>query len=302
MTILAVNGILSVLHAADPEASYAQSGSLSAKTIVTLEYFPRWETPLDSAAHKAMIQLAHDCPDFAAFSKIAPAGSELRANLLRFCDCFEDAAGLIRAGRMNESVFFNSWYDVPGYWKKAQPWVLGLRAETANPRLYEGFEWRAGHAAEFWAEWKKHPPERHPLATPEPTADDRAVFAAFDRVSPQTPEEWRFLEELRENGPTFADFRRAVPPGSPRYSTFDWLLCYYDRAGVLVQNGILHPKLLFASWRSPAGLWAIVEPWVKGLRKEKGGTEDYSDFEWLANYEKQWRAAPPPAPDRPAGG
>jgi hypothetical protein len=266
------------------------SASLSDQTIACLRFFNRWETPLDNEAYKAYGRLREAAPDFETFQKLAPPGSRDRGLFERHLASFEDAGRLIRAGEMREDLFFDSWYGLPAAWEVAQPYVLGMRAEQADPRRYEQFEWLAGRAAQFWQEREQHPPQWQPITHPEPTADDRAVFEAFDRTTPRDGAAWALVDELRRSAPTFEAFQRAVLPSSPQFVTFDWLLCAYDRAGVLTKNGLLHPALLFGAWRSPAEVWTLTETWIRGLQHERHSPHLYENVEWLAEFEQRWRS------------
>lgn len=266
------------------------STTLSHQTIACLHFFNRWETPLDNDAHQAFLRLREAAPDFETFQKLAPPGSRDRGLFERHLASFEDAGRLIRAAEMREDLFFDSWYELPRAWDAAQPYVLGMRAEQADPRRYEQFEWLAGRAAQFWQEREQHPPQWQPITRPEPTADDRAVFEAFDRTTPREAEAWALVEALCHSAPTFEAFQQAAPLSSPQFVTFDGLLCAYDRAGVLTKNGVLHPALLFASWRSPAEVWAMTATWVRGLQEQRGSPHLYENVEWLAELEKRWRS------------
>lgn len=265
--------------------------SLTDQTIACLQFFNRWETPLDNQALKAYGRLRQAAPDFASFQKLAPPGSDDRRLFERHLACFENAGQLIRAGQMREDLFFDSWYELPRAWVVAQPYVLGLRAEQNDNGLYEAFEWLAGRAAQFWLGREAHPPEWRPITRPEPTADDHAVFDAFDQTTPRDRAAWALLAELSRSAPTFAAFQERVPASSPQFVTFDWLLCAYDRAGVLTKNGLLHPELLFASWRSPAEVWAMTQTWIRGLQTARGSPHLYENVEWLAEFEIVWRGA-----------
>src|SRR5260370_35434662 len=203
--------------------------SLSSQTIACLQFFNRWETPLDTEAHKAYGRLRQAAPDFEPFQKLAPAGTEDRQLFERHLGSFEEAGRLIRAGQMREDLFFDSWYELPRAWVVAQPYVLGLRAEHNDNGLYGHFEWLAQRAAQFWREREQHPPEWRPITRPEPTPDDRAVFDAFDQSTPREPAGWALLAELARSAPPFAAFPPSVPAGSPQFVTFDWTLCADDR-------------------------------------------------------------------------
>lgn len=195
---------------------------------------------------------------------------------------------------MREDHFFDAWYELPRAWVVARPYVLGLRAEQNNPRLYEHFEWLAQRAEQFWLEREQHPPQWRPITRAEITPDDRAIFEAFDQTTPRDRAAWTLLAELRRSAPTYEAFEQAVPAGSPHFVTFDWLLCAYDHAGVLTKNGVLHPALLFAAWRSPAEVWTITQTWVRGLQRARNSQHLYENVEWLAEFETQWRAAAAP--------
>ena len=265
--------------------------SLSSQTIACLQFFNRWETPLDQQAHKAYGRLRKAAPDFESFQRLAPPGSEDRRLFERHLASFDNAGQLIRAGQMREDLFFDSWYELPRAWLVAQPYVLGLRAEQNEPQLYEDFEWLGQRAEQFWRERDQHPPEWRPIGGRAPTADDRAVFAAFDRTTPRDAAAWALLAELARQAPSYEAFEQLVPADSPQFVTFDWLLCAYDRAGVLTKSGVLHPALLFASWRSPAEVWGMTQTWVRGLQRARGSPHVYENVEWLAEFEGRWRAA-----------
>ncbi len=268
--------------------------SQSAQTIACLHYFNRWETPLDNAAHKAYGRLRQAAPDFETFQKLAPPGSEDRRLFERHLACFEDAGQLIRAGQMRADIFFDSWYELPRAWLVAWPYVLGLRAEQNAPSLYEAFEWLAQRAEQFWLDREQHPPHWQPITHPQPTPDERAIFEAFDQTTPRDAAAWALLAELRRSAPTFEAFEQAVPVSSPQFVTFDWLLCAYDHAGVLTKNGVLHPALLLAAWRSPVEVWTITQVWVRGLQRARHSPHLYENVEWLAEFETRWRAGAAP--------
>lgn len=259
----------------------------ASQTITCLEFFERWETPLDQEAAKLYTRVRHEAPDFAAFQRLAPAGSEERALFERFLGSFEEAGQLIRNGQMREDLFFDSWYALPAAWHRVQPHVVGLCEEYQQPDLYENFAWLAQRAEQFWEEQRQHPVQWSPLAYAEPTPDDQAIFESFHRHTFPAPENpgWELFATLQQQAPTFEAFSQLVPAGSANLVTFDWLMCAYDRAGVLVKNGIIHPALVFATWRSPQEVWHVAEPWVKGLRQESQVEQLYENAEWLAAFE-----------------
>jgi hypothetical protein len=53
--------------------------TLAEQTVVYLEFFHRWDTPLDDSAAKSFSRLVRGSPDYATFKTLAPEGSEERA-------------------------------------------------------------------------------------------------------------------------------------------------------------------------------------------------------------------------------
>jgi hypothetical protein len=271
---------------ADPRATTGPD-----PTVVYLEFFRRWDTPLDDAATRMFSRLVRLAPDFKAFQVVAPPGSEERQLFERHLASFEEAGPLIRSGQMNENLFFEAWYDTPSSWNKAKAYVLGMRNETSNQQLYREFEWLAEHSQQFWSKRDKNAPQWHPISYAEPTASDRAIFLAFNGIwsTPRDAIGREFLAGLRKRAESFDEFRSIVTPGSEEYIKFDRVLCAYDQAGALIKNGILHPKLFFGAWQSPVEVWSYAEPWVKGLRANGKSPHLYDNVDWLVAYETDWR-------------
>jgi hypothetical protein len=265
--------------------SPASAKSLSEQTIACLEFFPRWETPLDIEAAKAFQRIRQTAPDFETFRKLAPPHSPDRELVERLWASFEDAGQLIQAGQMREDLFFDSWYELPKAWTTAQPYIEGLRAEQGNPALYKSFEWLGSRAEQFWAARVLQPPQWQPLGGLPPTMGEAQVFATFDHLTPRPAESWAFIERLAQAAPSFGSFQQAIPAGSPDFITIDLVLCAYDRAGVLTKNGILHPALLFKNWRSPLELWDLTRAWIQGLQHWNNSPHLYENVEWLAEFE-----------------
>ena len=269
------------------------SAALANPTARYLEFFHRWDTPLDDSATRAFSRVVRQATDFKAFTAVAPRGSEERRLFERHLAPFEEAAPLIRSGQMNEDLFFDAWYDTPSSWKRARPYVLGMREEAGDLQLYRGFEWLAQHADEFWARRESHPPHWQPIGYPVPTASDQAVYAAFNAIwsTPRDALAREFVSALKVRAKTFDDFSRIVTPGSEEYIKFDRVLCAYDQAGALVKNGLLHPRLFFDAWQSPTELWESAQPWVKGLRASGKSPHAYDNVDWLVSYESEWRGS-----------
>jgi hypothetical protein len=237
-------------------------------------------------------RLRREAPDFKSFQALAPLGSEERQLFDRHLASFEEAAPMIRDGKMNEALFFDAWYGMPEAWNRAKPYVLGMRSEAGNHELYRQFEWLAQHAEHFWSEREKHPPKWQPIATDQPTKADRAIYAAFNQIwsTPRDAEGRVFFDELKGRASSFYEFSAIVKPGSVEYTKFDRVMCMYDQAGTLIKNGILHPKLFFDNWQSSIEVWKLAEPWTKGLRARFNAPHLFSNVDWLVFYERDWRA------------
>ncbi|HMA37971.1 MAG TPA: DUF4760 domain-containing protein [Chloroflexia bacterium] len=263
----------------------------SEPTVGYLQFYRRWDTPLDDDATRAFSRLVRNAPDFAAFQALAPAGSEERRLFLRHIDSFEEAAGLLQQGQMSEDLFFDAWYAMPQSWDRAAPFVLGLRVEARNPELYAQFEWLAGRATQFWAERERNPPVWQPIEDRAPGPGDEAIFAAFHQIwsTPRDEVAWAFVTDLAQRAPDFATFSQLVPPGSVEYIKFDRVFCAYDQAGTLMKNGIIHPALFFDAWQSPGAVWAYAQPWLQGLREQTGNPHICENLDWLVMYESAWR-------------
>ncbi|GAC1401284.1 MAG: hypothetical protein NVSMB52_15100 [Chloroflexota bacterium] len=258
----------------------------SAPTVAYLEFFRRWDTPLDDRAVKQFATVVRAAPDYNSFCRLVPTGSQERTLLERFFGSFEEAGRMIAAGEMNENLFFDAWYGMPQTWERAKPYVLYMRQESDNGQLYSGFEWLAGRAIEFWAERERNPPAWSPL-TSEPTAGDESIIDAFILAWSSDRDETAraSFTDLERRSPSTEEFMAEMQPGSDEFIQFDRFLCKYDQAGTLIKNGILHPSLFFRSWRSPREFWPVVRPWIEALRLERKAPHLYDNVDWLVEYE-----------------
>jgi hypothetical protein len=269
----------------------ADGAAVSDPTVEYLEFFRRWDTPEDDAATRMFSRALRHAPDFRSFQALAPVGSEERRLFVRHLASFEEAGPLIRDGRMNEHLFFEAWYPMPGSWNRAKPYVLGMRSEANDPQLYREFEWLAQHSEQFWSQREKNPPKWQPIANRDPTPADRAIYTAFNNIwsTPRDGVARTYFAELQKRASSFEEFSAIVSPGSEESIKFDRVLCAYDQAGALIKNGILHPKLFFSQWQSPRAVWESSEPWVKGLRAKYKTPHLYDNVDWLVSYETEWR-------------
>src|SRR6516225_176466 len=118
---------------------------------------------------------------------------------------------------------------MPDSWEVSRIIVLGLRAEENNPQLYEGFEWLAERAGQFWEERESHPPEWRPIDGRAPTAGDEAVYEAFNRIWSTNRDRVsrEFVDDLAQRAPDFETFSSIVRLGSEEYIKFDRVFCAY---------------------------------------------------------------------------
>ena len=77
--------------------------------------------------------------DFAEFAKRYPRGSEGNRNAAKICSYFETLGVLWKHGLLNEDLLFD-WVKAHMVWQRINSFVLGMRRETGNPRVYENFE------------------------------------------------------------------------------------------------------------------------------------------------------------------
>ena len=274
-----------------PEEVTPRPATDSEQVVGYLNFFRKWDTPEDDAATRMFSRLLRQAPDFQSFQALAPQDSAERKLFERHLASFEEAGHLIRNGRMHEGMFFDAWYEMPNSWNRAKPYVQGMRIEANNMQLYSQFEWLAGRAEKFWAERERYPPKWQPITNGEPTAADKAIFAAFNQVwsTPRDKTAVAFLAELQRRATSYEEFSAIVKPASEEYIKFDRVLCAYDQAGALIKNGILHPKLFFEGWRRPAEIWAFTGPWVKGLRQTTKSEHLYENVDWLVKFEADRR-------------
>ena len=157
-TLKAITGLIFAAATIATFAAPNAAVSTANPVVGYLQFFHRWDTPADDHAAELFSRIVRPAPTWAEFQRLVPAGSERRALFERHLTSFEEAADLIRTGKMSEDLFFDAWYEMPGAWTKAKPYVIGMRVESGNPRLYQGFEWLASRAEAFWVAREKNPP------------------------------------------------------------------------------------------------------------------------------------------------
>ncbi|HET7085428.1 MAG TPA: hypothetical protein VFI23_11700 [Rhizomicrobium sp.] len=280
---------------ADPTSASAE---LARNVVAYLDFFARWDTPEDDRAAETFHRLMVQAPDFATFDRLAPQGSVERARFERHLASIDEGARLVRQDGMSRDLFLEGWYAMPAAWDRARPIIFGLRAQRHDPGLFANIEWLAPKAMAYWKIQETNPPLRRPIEVQTPTADDRAIFTAFQRIwsTPRDAEAQAFWEQLVARPRSFGDFQRFAPKGTAQFTHFDRLMCAYDQAGALMKFGLLHPALFFGTWRSPEDIWRDGGPWVRGLRAGPPKNNSYDNVDWLVTYERHWRSAHPNVP------
>jgi hypothetical protein len=87
-------------------------------------------------------------PGYTEFVQKYPPGSDgyLRASTV--CGYFETVGTLHKHGLLSESLLFD-WLAVSMVWKRLEGFILGLRRQVDEPRLYENFEAMARANADY---------------------------------------------------------------------------------------------------------------------------------------------------------
>jgi hypothetical protein len=92
-------------------------------------------------------------PDYAAFIKKNPRGSEGYGKALLIAQHYEGIGTLWKHGLINEDLLFD-WLWIAGMWERLKGFVLGGREEYGEPRLGENFEAMANASIEWGAQRK----------------------------------------------------------------------------------------------------------------------------------------------------
>jgi len=80
----------------------------------------------------------HALRDGAAAADIPDSPASAIANF------WEKVGALVRAGHIDASLIAEGFVGANDWWGILAPWMLKVRAEDANPNLWEHFEWHAG--------------------------------------------------------------------------------------------------------------------------------------------------------------
>lgn len=83
------------------------------------------------------------------------------------------------------------------------------------------------------------------------------------------------------------DFRNKYPDDTEEYARF-WTVCgFFETAGVLMKNKVMHPDLFFDRY-AVGPFWNKSKVVVHALQKESGQKELFENFEWLVRKELAW--------------
>jgi len=77
--------------------------------------------------------------DYKAFVKKYPAGSDEYGFASLICGWYETLGTLFKHDLFNRELLFD-WLLVSAVWDRLKGFVLGVREEAKEPRLYENFE------------------------------------------------------------------------------------------------------------------------------------------------------------------
>ena len=116
---LIAQSLAALLFTATDIATFAAPSAASpaaSPILVYLQFFHRWDTPIDDHAAELFSRIVKPAPNWVEFQRLVPAGGERRALFERHLASFEEAAELIRAEKMSEDLFFDAWYSMPASW------------------------------------------------------------------------------------------------------------------------------------------------------------------------------------------
>ena len=80
-----------------------------------------------------------------------------------------------------------------------------------------------------------------------------------------------FMSEFKTK--TWATLKKNLPPGSEGDTRLRRVLDFWEMVGAFVHHDVLNESLLFDIMREALQVWARVEPWVGGARKELGANQ-----------------------------
>jgi hypothetical protein len=83
------------------------------------------------------------------------------------------------------------------------------------------------------------------------------------------------------------------PPGSDGSKHYNTFLTFWEMAGVIVNNGLLHDDLFFGRFLV-GPYWEAFKPMIYVARKETQEPRLSENFELLYEKEKKWHAKHPP--------
>jgi hypothetical protein len=107
--------------------------------------------------------------EYAEFADRFPSGSEGRLLVNRILGYYETVGTLWKNRLINEALLFD-WLWVPAVWDLVKGIALGMRAEAANPALWENFEAMAEREQTVAAKAERNAGTKATAAKKRPTA------------------------------------------------------------------------------------------------------------------------------------
>ena len=101
--------------------------------------FAIWGATAGNQKASAFIWSDKFLTDFKQFKEKYPVGTEEYSYAVQLCGWYETLGTLFKHGLFNRELLFD-WLLVSAIWHRLKGFVLGVREEAKEPRLYEFFE------------------------------------------------------------------------------------------------------------------------------------------------------------------
>jgi hypothetical protein len=110
-------------------------------SLVFLELMSRFDEPEFPRAWRVFQHMAESCPDYQSFQINCPPHGDELTDVERVLRIYDIAGALVKHGGLNQELFFEVAPSASDVWRKAEPWVTGMRTESS--RAYQDVEWLA---------------------------------------------------------------------------------------------------------------------------------------------------------------
>jgi len=101
--------------------------------------FAIWGATAGNQKASAFIWSDKFLTDFKQFKEKYPVGTEEYSYAVQLCGWYETLGTLFKHGLFNQELLFD-WLLVSAIWDRLKGFVLGVREDAKEPRLYEFFE------------------------------------------------------------------------------------------------------------------------------------------------------------------